>query len=570
MIDLKELQGIAKDLTMLIVEDDQLIREFMSKYFNIFFSTIISANDGEEGLAKYKKSHFDIVITDINMPKISGLKMSKEIKKINKNQEIIIVSAYADSKFFIESIKIGVSGYILKPIEYEQLNSIIYKSAFKIREFKEIDKYRHRLEEMVEQKTKTIKKQYITDSLTGLYNRYALLEKLKILKDISLTIMQIHDFGTINKIYGLRYSDILLKKIANMLKDNIKDNALLFRLKSNEFVIIQHNKAKIAQLLAIKINVFFSKNPININGIDRIISFKVGISHGNGNTILKEAILALEEAEYLGNGVNANIYHRNSIYEITQQEQLKWIEIINESIKDDLFIPFYQPIINNKSKKIEKYECLARLRKDGKIISPYKFIEPLRMSKNLSFLTKSMITKSFKYMSQNNFDFSINITEQDLFEEYLLEFLKKYLFIYQINPKRVIIEILESITISDDKKFIKEIKNLKDLGLKIAIDDFGTQSSNFSRLLDMDVDFIKIDGSFIKNLDTDKRAKVIVKTIVNFAKSINAQMVAEFVHQKNIQKEVEKLGIEFSQGYFFGTPQEFVIESEECNRETNN
>ena len=556
-MNIKELQSIAKDIRVLIVEDDEIVREFITRYCKKLFKMVDSAKNGVVGLKKYEKNRYDLVITDINMPMMNGLEMSREIRKIYRHQEIIIISAYANSDYFVESIKIGVSGYIIKPIEYEQINDTIYNSVYKINEYKEVNRYRKHLEEIIELKSKKIKQQYITDRLTSLLNRTALIDRLKsTYNKNSLIILKIDDFSTINKSYGIVYADNMLKRIAKVLANKFyKQGRLFFKLTAGEYAILCEGSTLDKSFeLASNIKIFFHKNPLNIENNIKFISFTMGISEGAGIELLKNAILALEEARYLGNSVKINSYHPNSEYEQKQKEQVKWLEIINEGITKDLFVPFYQPIFNNMTKKIDKYECLARLLIDDEVISPFKFLEPLRVSRNLSFLTKTIIDKSFAYMSSNNLSFSINITEQDLFEEYLEEFLEKKMQEYGINPSRVVIEILENITLSSDKQFLNEIRKLKNLGVKISIDDFGTQSSNFSRLLEMDVDFIKIDGSFIKKMDSDERSRLIVKTIVEFAKSINAKVIAEFVSSQEIQKEVEKLEIEFSQGYLFGKP----------------
>lgn len=133
MLNLKDLKDISKEYTVLYVEDDKDIANTLIHYLSKFFKEVVYAKNGEEGLDLYNQDLFDIVITDINMPKMNGLQMSEEIKKINDDQIIIIISAYSEIQNFLTSIKIGVDGYIIKPIDYKDINNILYKSVSKLK-----------------------------------------------------------------------------------------------------------------------------------------------------------------------------------------------------------------------------------------------------------------------------------------------------------------------------------------------------------------------------------------------------------------------------------------------------
>ncbi len=157
MNKLEELKQICKDFTVLYAEDEEKLRDKVGVYLSKFFKLVDTVKNGLDGLKTYKKNHYDIVITDISMPKLDGLEMSAEIKNIDKNQKIIIVSAYSDSVKFLKSIKIGIDGYILKPFEYTQINEVIYRVANALKESKENEIYRDRLLELVQVKTKEAK-----------------------------------------------------------------------------------------------------------------------------------------------------------------------------------------------------------------------------------------------------------------------------------------------------------------------------------------------------------------------------------------------------------------------------
>jgi len=155
-MSVSQLKEIAQDFTVLYVEDEVTIRNSLGRYLEKIFKKVDTASDGEKGLELYKLHQYDMVITDINMPQLSGLEMSAAIKEINEYQNIIIISAYSDSLNFVNSIKIGIDGYIVKPIDYTQLNMILYKVSDKIKKFNENKEYKENLELLVEERTKDV------------------------------------------------------------------------------------------------------------------------------------------------------------------------------------------------------------------------------------------------------------------------------------------------------------------------------------------------------------------------------------------------------------------------------
>jgi len=153
MIDLNKFRDKSKDFTILYVEDEQLLQDKIKIYLQKFFSVVDTALNGEEALNKYNKNSYDIILTDINMPIMNGIEMSKIIREKNQHQTIIIISAYTDTNYFMDSIKIGIDGYILKPIDFKQLNITLYKAVDKLQNQKQNLQYKQNLEESVKKRT---------------------------------------------------------------------------------------------------------------------------------------------------------------------------------------------------------------------------------------------------------------------------------------------------------------------------------------------------------------------------------------------------------------------------------
>lgn len=153
MVDLKLLKTLSHNYNVLYVEDDSEIQSEMFEYMSVFFNKITTANDGIEGLATYKKTHFDIVITDLSMPNMNGIEMIEKMKQMNSEQIFLITSAHSESEYMIKAIKLGIDGYIIKPFDYEQLNHELFKIVEKIEKFAQNEEYKRHLKHMITQKT---------------------------------------------------------------------------------------------------------------------------------------------------------------------------------------------------------------------------------------------------------------------------------------------------------------------------------------------------------------------------------------------------------------------------------
>ncbi len=156
MTDIKALKSLARDFKILYIEDESELRNAVGTYLRKIFDSVDTAENGKEGLKNYQEHHYDIVITDIQMPYMNGLQMAAEIKVLAPEQEIIIISAYSEPSYFLDAIRLGINGYIIKPVNYEQMNMTLYKSVRKLTQFRENIMYKTHLEEMVEARTKAL------------------------------------------------------------------------------------------------------------------------------------------------------------------------------------------------------------------------------------------------------------------------------------------------------------------------------------------------------------------------------------------------------------------------------
>ena len=156
MINVKTLKLLASGFRVLYIEDELELRNAVGTYLRKIFNYVDTAESGQSGLKKFQENNYDIVITDILMPHMNGLEMAAKIKVLAPEQEIIIISAYAEPSYFLDAIRLGINGYIIKPVNYEQVNMTLYKTVNKLTRFQENIMYKEHLEEMVEKRTKAL------------------------------------------------------------------------------------------------------------------------------------------------------------------------------------------------------------------------------------------------------------------------------------------------------------------------------------------------------------------------------------------------------------------------------
>lgn len=195
---------------------------------------------------------------------------------------------------------------------------------------------------------------------------------------------------------------------------------------------------------------------------------------------------------------------------------------------------------------------------NNNVIPPLDFLRVAKRSNLYQELTKIVIENSFRYFYNTEQEFSINLAIDDILSSKIIDYLELNLVKYSGIGKQLTLEILEDESINNFEKVNEFIARMRKYGCKIAIDDFGTGYSNFEHLLRIKADFIKIDGSMIKNIDKDEESRRIVELMVDFSKKLGIKTIAEFVHSNNVSKAVEDIGIDASQGYYFDQPKPII------------
>lgn len=395
---------------------------------------------------------------------------------------------------------------------------------------------------------------YFKDNLTNLPNTYQLRKDLQDLEDFSLVLINIDNFETINNFYGFIIGDYVLEEVGRYLKEFLPQ-LTIYRLSGDEFAFVLEKNIGFYDLKEYLTQLYGEINNICVKyqGIKIYIDITLASSANNSTKqVFSKVSMALRHATEMG--LPFWIYEDKMRFESDYERNLQLSGIVRTAVEDSRIIPYYQAIVDNANSKIVKYECLARLvDSNGKILSPILFIPVAKKIKVYSTVTKTIIDKSFATFEDSKFLFSINLSIEDIMNSQMYKFIIEKL---KSSPAagRVTFEILESEAIQDFKKVERFISEAKRYGAKIAIDDFGSGYSNFSYLTKMNPDFIKIDGSLIKDIDVDNTAFLVVETIVEFARKLGIKTIAEYVHSSVIMDKVKELGINYSQGFYIDEP----------------
>ncbi|MGJ0301263.1 bifunctional diguanylate cyclase/phosphodiesterase [Aliarcobacter cryaerophilus] len=421
---------------------------------------------------------------------------------------------------------------------------------------------RHDITKVYEQK-KLIEEQFI-DELTLLPNRQKLLKDLKDSKIQKIAMININSFRDINNFYGFEAGDLVLKKFSQILLDKISKNINLdlYRVANDVFAICTKNKDNLKEIRDICTNIieYFSLHPILINNNSFYLSISIGVARNCKDSAVQNNLLS--KAEYalrMAKKRDISILFLDENIELYNKlkENKKLIEELKNALISNNLLIYGQKLINNISKK-EKYEILMRVKlEDGSILTPYSFLKEAKKAKLYLGMTRMLVKKACEYFKDKDIDFNLNLTLEDIKDQYTMDFIVNAM--EKTNTaKQITFEIVESEGIESFTEVSNFIKKAKKLGCKIAIDDFGTGYSNFEYIIKLDVDYIKIDGSLIKNINTDNNLYLTVQTIVGFAKALKIKTVAEFVHNEEVLNCVKNLDIDYSQGFFIDEPKELA------------
>ncbi|WP_020611614.1 EAL domain-containing protein [Sediminispirochaeta bajacaliforniensis] len=427
--------------------------------------------------------------------------------------------------------------------------------------------------------SETISYQASHDTLTGLINRDEFSEQLR--RTIGLAkesgsenafiFLDIDQFKVVNDLCGHTAGDELLLKTTTVIKSVVRSSDLSARLGGDEFGILLtgasiNQATEIAQRLQSRLRetkLIWDKHVFNI-------TTSIGIVMINGNDQdIHDVFAAADDACYIAKDAGGNkikVYNVEENLFTKRRGEMQWISRLTKALEEDRFQLFFQPIepINSSNSGMKKCELLIRMiDQEGNTIMPADFIPAAERYNLMPAVDRWVVQNAFKAykllsdelgQDRNPFFFTINLSGAFLADETSLDFLVYEFQEYGVPPSAFCFEVTETEAISNMKTASHFINELKKIGSTFALDDFGSGFSSFNYLKLLPVDYLKIDGMFVKDMDTDPVNRAMVEAINSMGKVMRIKTIAEFVGNEGILRELEQIGVDYAQGYFFGKP----------------
>lgn len=411
------------------------------------------------------------------------------------------------------------------------------------------------------------------DQLTGMSNRRnfqmefarEIASAKRYGNQLALFYLDLDQFKIVNDSSGHDAGDALLKLVSETLQEVVRGTDILSRIGGDEFTLIMPNAEKEGiENLANKINESLMALEFIVNDKVYRISTSIGVAiyplHGsNEHELLSNADLAMYQAKESGRG-QYHIFSTDRDYQSKLTKRLYWKEIIEEALKYERFILLFQPILDMKTKQISHYECLSRIKnEDGSLLMPGDFIgfaEELGLIGQIDrMVLKKAIKQHIKFKQQGkNIKLAVNLSGRSFNDTTIFDDISALLNVPEVEPAQIIFEITETAAVSDFSAAQDLIHKIKDLGCSLALDDFGVGFSSFFYLKHLPVDYVKIDGSFIKQLDKSFEDKVFVRALIEVSQALGKKTVAEFVENEEILMFLKGFGVDYAQGYHIGKP----------------
>ena len=531
------------------MDDEAINRKILGHILERDYN-ILYAKDGIEAYEIIEKEYRNIslIMLDLLMPGMDGYQVLEKIQENPEYKKIPVVILTSEASSEVRCLKMGALDFIRKP--YESPEIIIARVE--------------RLIDYVE--TNSMVKEIENNELTGLYSLkffYQYVKKFDVYNyDISMdaVIINVRRFHIINEIFGRDIGDEILKRIANELMEYSKSRiALLGKGESDNFYLYVNHQESYDDL----INQIEGKLNTSIDELK--LSIRLGIySNADKNIDIEKRF---DRALHACNSIREYFSENYSYYNINMfNDELfndKLTSLFNDAIKNKEFKIYFQPKYSIQGDKpvCKDAEALVRwvnpiygLINPGKFISLYENNGLITKLDRYVFEETVKLVKMYHDKYKEKITVSINLSRVDLYDLYLKDKLLEILKRYQMDPKYIHIEITESAFTKNAKLVNDQISNLKNAGFKIEIDDFGTGYSALSMLTKLPFDVLKLDMSFIRDIDNSDRTMRIVEVMIELAKYLNVAVVAEGVETETQYMKLKKAGCDMIQGYYFSKP----------------
>jgi len=589
----------AGQLTILLVDDDPIILRELATILARENYEILVANGGVKALELLQINPPDIILLDIHMPDVSGLEVCRKIKKDTHFNSIPIIFLTASTTEVEEAFNAGAVDYLLKPLHENELK-VRVNTHLKIAQLvqslevanTQLASLNATLEEKVAERTQELvvanknlrteisERRHLEDRLAYL-SKYdfvtRMLNRLSMEASLSECLMQrpinnenqprthyflyldLDQFRIVNDTCSYLAGDEMLRQIGEILKSTIDKQDTVARMGGDEFALLfeaDSMESAISKTSKIKTRIEDFTFEWEEN------EFQLGVSMGlieidQGFYEVEQVISIAErtcfEIKSRG-GREFSIYNHSKEHIDSVTEQLHWIPIIQQAIREDKFFLIAQKIVDLHDSELQKYELLLRLEADSKkVFPPGHFIPIAERYHMITDIDKWVIKEAFKHkhLLKRGIELSINISGESFIKESFIEFVEKQIQHCKEYAHLICFEITETSAISQVAATQNFIERLKTYGCQFSLDDFGTGTSSYGQLKDLAIDYLKIDGVFVRGIEEDKINRKMVESMKSISDEMNIKTVAECVEAEEALAILKEIGIDYIQGYLF-------------------
>lgn len=414
------------------------------------------------------------------------------------------------------------------------------------------------------------------DSLTGLYNRREFDNILhtqtmnfrKTGNALCVCVLDLDRFKIVNDNCGHSAGDDLLKKIAELIQQHVREHDIVARYGGDEFAILLmgcslNGGVRIAEAIRKSIDQLRFHWEDNVYNVGATIGIaEVSQQLCDAASVVMAADACCIRAKKMGRN-QVWPYRTDDKHVAEHHGEIQWMSRINQALDENRLILYQQPIVSTQPQANQELHCEVLLRmlgRDGTIYSPGQFLPAAERYGLIGKIDRWVVSNTISWLSQQNFDASIevciniNLSAVTLSDDSFQAFLCSLLLESAIEPNELCFEITESVAMSDTSKAVEFLNTIRNLGCRIALDDFGTGFSSLSQIQTLPLDFIKIDGVFIKNITESQLDQTLVKCVADVARMLEVKTVAEFVEDDATLQALKELQIDFAQGYLFARP----------------
>jgi len=550
--------------TLLYVEDDHAIRDLVTFVLRQKFPglTLLLAENGRQGLTLYEQNRPEIVLTDIRMPVLDGIRMAREIRSLNSEARIIVLSANSDTNRLIEAIDIGINHYVLKPIDTAKLVAAIDHCLSGVR-----------MERQIRQQEEHIRQMAYSDALTGLPNRHLFSELLhqalalagRHHRPLAILFLDLDRFKAINDTLGHAVGDQVLQFAAKRLRECCRrERDIVARRGGDEFTILLPELDDLQEpaRVAKKIVDAFAQ-AFTLPGLELFITTSVGVSiypydGRDGETLIRNA----DQAMYLAKEAGRNRFHiYTPAMDVHASRRLALESGLRQALARQELLLYYQPKVNTKTGRLVSVEALVRWEHpEFGMVPPAQFI-PMAEETGVIvpigewvLYTACAQNKAWQKAGLPPLRISVNLSPRQFQQVDLAEMVERVLAATELEPRWLELEVTESLMLHDEEQAIVLLRRLSELGVQISIDDFGTGYSTFSYIKKLPIHTLKIDQSFVSDIDSNQNDAAIVTAMIRMAQSLQLNVIAEGVETEEQRFLLDALDCPEMQGHLYSQP----------------